>query len=167
MTFKIRPAVVLACAAALPVSTWAAEAEESTGALEEIVITAQKRTERLEDVPVSAAVVSSEIMESSNAGDISDLNRLVPSVMLSGSFNGRVPTGMRGISSVSNEGTIGLSSGVAIMVDGVPVPSDSRGGNNLDDAAGVEVLKGPQATLGGRTAAAGVINVVTRRPSDW
>ena len=94
MTFKIRPAVVLACAAALPVSTWAAEAEESTGALEEIVITAQKRTERLEDVPVSAAVVSSEIMESSNAGDISDLNRLVPSVMLSGSFNGRVPTGM-------------------------------------------------------------------------
>ena len=166
MTFKIRPAVVLACAAALPVSTWAAEAEESTGALEEIVITAQKRTERLEDVPVSAAVVSSEIMESSNAGDISDLNRLVPSVMLSGSFNGRVPTGMRGISSVSNEGTIGLSSGVAIMVDGVPVPSDSRGGNNLDDAAGVEVLKGPQATLGGRTAAAGVINVVTRRPSD-
>jgi iron complex outermembrane receptor protein len=160
-------AVLLACAAALPLSAWAqAESTESTSALEEIVITAQKRTERLEDVPVSAAVVSSEIMESTNAGDISDLNRLVPSVMLSGSFNGRVPTGMRGISSVSNEGTIGLSSGVAIMVDGVPVPSDSRGGNNLDDAAGVEVLKGPQATLGGRTAAAGVINVVTRRPSD-
>jgi iron complex outermembrane receptor protein len=105
-------------------------------------------------------------MANSNAGDISDLNRLVPSVMLSGSINGRVPTGMRGISSVSNEGTIGLSSGVAIMIDGVPVPSDSRAGNNLDDAQNVEVLKGPQATLGGRTAAAGVINVVTRRPSD-
>lgn len=166
MTFKIRHAVALACAAALPVSTWAAEAEESAGGLEEIVITAQKRTERLEDVPVSASVVSTEIIENANAGDISDLNRLVPSVMLSGSFNGRVPTGMRGISSVSNEGTIGLSSGVAIMVDGVPVPSDSRAGNNLDDAASVEVLKGPQATLGGRTAAAGVINVVTRKPSD-
>ena len=164
MTFKIRHAVALACAMALPVSTWAA-AEES-GALEEIVITAQKRTERLEDVPVSAAVLSTDVMESSNAGDISDLNRLVPSVMLSGSINGRVPTGMRGISSVSNEGTIGLSSGVAIMIDGVPVPSDSRAGNNLDDAANVEVLKGPQATLGGRTAAAGVINVVTRKPSD-
>jgi iron complex outermembrane receptor protein len=157
-------AVLLACAAYRYPP--AIGSTESTSALEEIVITAQKRTERLEDVPVSAAVVSSEIMESTNAGDISDLNRLVPSVMLSGSFNGRVPTGMRGISSVSNEGTIGLSSGVAIMVDGVPVPSDSRGGNNLDDAAGVEVLKGPQATLGGRTAAAGVINVVTRRPSD-
>jgi iron complex outermembrane receptor protein len=166
VTFKIRHAVALACAMALPVSTWAAEAEESTGALEEIVITAQKRTERLADVPVAASVLSTSVMESANAGDISDLNRLVPSVQLSGSFNGRVPTGMRGISSVSNEGTIGLSSGVAIMIDGVPVPSDSRAGNNLDDAGGVEVLKGPQATLGGRTAAAGVINVVTRKPSD-
>ena len=166
MTFKIRHAVALACAVALPVSTWAAETDESSGVLEEIVITAQKRTERLEDVPVAAAVLSTDMMASTNAGDISDLNRLVPSVQLSGSFNGRVPTGMRGISSVSNEGTIGLSSGVAIMIDGVPVPSDSRAGNNLDDAGGVEVLKGPQATLGGRTAAAGVINVVTRKPSD-
>jgi iron complex outermembrane receptor protein len=166
VSLKIRHAVLLVCAAALPVSVWAAEAEESTGALEEVVITAQKRTERLSDVPVSAAVLSPEVMANSNAGDISDLNRLVPSVMLSGSFNGRVPTGMRGISSVSNEGTIGLSSGVAIMIDGVPVPSDSRAGNNLDDAQNVEVLKGPQATLGGRTAAAGVINVVTRKPSD-
>jgi iron complex outermembrane receptor protein len=165
MSLKIRYAVVLACASALPLSTWAAE-EESTGGLEEIVITAQKRTEKLSDVPVSASVLSTETMANINAGDISDLNRLVPSVMLSGSINGRVPTGMRGISSVSNEATIGLSSGVAIMIDGVPVPSDSRAGNNLDDAAGVEVLKGPQATLGGRTAAAGVINVVTRRPSD-
>lgn len=167
MNAHIRKAVLLACAAALPVSAWAQAAEESAGgALEEIVITAQKRVERLSDVPVSAAVVSTETMASSNAGDISDLNRLVPSVMLSGSFNGRVPTGMRGISSVSNEATIGLSSGVAIMIDGVPVPSDSRAGNNLDDAQNVEVLKGPQATLGGRTAAAGVINIVTRRPSD-
>ena len=167
MNAHIRKVVLLACAAALPASAWAqAESAESTGGLEEIVITAQKRTERLADVPVSAAVVSPETMAQSNAGDISDLNRLVPSVMLSGSFNGRVPTGMRGISSVSNEATIGLSSGVAIMIDGVPVPSDSRAGNNLDDAQNVEVLKGPQATLGGRTAAAGVINVVTRRPSE-
>ena len=143
-----------------------ATTEKETAQLEEIVITAQKRTERLQDIPVSASVVSTEAINQSNAGDISDLNRLVPSVMLSGSFNGRVPTGMRGISSVSNEGTIGLSSGVAIMIDGVPVPSDSRAGNNHDDAANVEVLKGPQATLGGRTAAAGVINVVTRRPTD-
>jgi iron complex outermembrane receptor protein len=164
---QIRMAVLLACAAALPVSAWAqAESGASTGALEEIVITAQKRVERLADIPVSAAVVSTDTITKLNAGDVSDLNRLVPSVNLNGTINGRVPMGMRGISSVSNEGTVGLSSGVAIMIDGVPVPSDSRAANALEDVQNVEVLKGPQATLGGRTAAAGVINVVTRKPSD-
>jgi iron complex outermembrane receptor protein len=166
VTFKIRLAVVLACAVALPVSTWAAEAEESTGALEEIVITAQKRTERLEDVPVSAQVISNEAVARLNAGDISDLNRLVPSVQLNGTINGRVPLGVRGIQSVSNQGNVGLASGVAIMIDGVPIPSDARSGNALEDVQAVEVLKGPQATLGGRTAAQGVVNIVTRKPSD-
>jgi len=164
---QIRNAVLLACAATLPVSVWAqAESAESTGGLEEIVITAQKRTERLADVPVAASVVSSDTITKLNAGDISDLNRLVPSVNLNGTINGRVPLGIRGISSVSNEGTVGLSSGVAIMIDGVPVPSDSRAGNALEDVQSVEVLKGPQATLGGRTAAQGVINIVTRKPSN-
>jgi iron complex outermembrane recepter protein len=136
------------------------------GALEEIIITAEKRTEKLSDIPVSAAVVSADILASTDASDISDINKLVPSVNMNGTFNGRVPTGIRGISSVSNEGTVGLSSGVAILVDGVPVPSDSLDGNQLQDVQSIEVLKGPQATLGGRTAASGVINMVTRGPSD-
>ena len=147
-------------------TTPAAAVPSDGGTLEEIVITAQKRPERLEDVPVSAAVVSADTITRNNITDISDLNNLVPSVNLNGSFNGRVPTGMRGISSVSNEGTVGLSSGVAILVDGVPVPSDSVDGNQLEDIQSIEVLKGPQATLGGRTAAAGVINIVTRSPTD-
>ena len=133
--------------------------------IEEIVITAQKRTERVQDIPVSAAVVSSESLQNNNVSDISDLNKLVPSVNLNGTFNGRVPMGIRGISSVSNEGTVGLSSGVAILIDGVPVPSDSMGANQVEDIQNVEILKGPQATLGGRTAATGVVNFVTRGPS--
>jgi iron complex outermembrane recepter protein len=101
----------------------AAESSAAAGPmLEEVVITAQKRTERLQDVTVSAAVLSGDTVNKLNAGDISDLNRMVP--------------------------------------------SDSRAGNALDDVQSVEVLKGPQATLGGRTAAQGVINVVTHRPSD-
>jgi iron complex outermembrane receptor protein len=134
--------------------------------LEEIVITAQKRPEKLSDVPVAAAVVSADTLAATDSSDISDLNKLVPSVNLNGTFNGRVPMGIRGVSSVSNEGTVGLSSGVAILIDGVPVPSDSLAGNQLQDAQSVEVLKGPQATLGGRTAASGVLNIVTRGPSD-
>ena len=137
-----------------------------SGQLEEILITAQKRTEKLEDVPVAASVVSADVLAQQNVSDISDVNKLVPSVQLNGTINGRVPMGIRGISSVSNEGTVGISSGVAIQVDGVPVPSDSYDGNDIMDVQSVEVLKGPQATLGGRTAASGVINIVTRGPTD-
>ena len=140
--------------------------DDAGAQLEEIVVTAQKRPERLTDIPASVSVVSNETVSNQNVGDIADLNKLVPSLDLNGSLNGRVPMGIRGISSVSNEGTVGLSSGVAILVDGVPVPSDSTYGNQLEDIQSVEVLKGPQATLGGRTAATGVINMVTRGPSD-
>jgi iron complex outermembrane recepter protein len=144
----------------------ASVAASSGSELEEIVITAQKRTEKLQDVAVSAQVVSSEALARANIADLSDLNNLVPSVQLNGTINGRVPTGIRGISSVSNEQTVGISSGVAINIDGVPVPSDSFDANNVQGIQNVEVLLGPQSTLGGRTAASGLINLVTRGPSD-
>jgi iron complex outermembrane receptor protein len=135
--------------------------------LEEIVITAQKRTERLQDVPVSAAVLSSSTLSNSNVSDVSDLNKIVPSLNINGTISGRAPMGIRGVSSVSNEQAVGVPSGVAIMIDGVPVPSDSYDGNQVEDMQSVEVLKGPQATLGGRTAASGVINYVTYNPTDF
>ncbi len=167
---KIRDGILLACGATVAISVHAQTSAQTpsgdSGVLQAVIITAQKRPEKLEDIPVSAAVVASGALRQSNAGDITDLNNLVPSVNMNGTINGRVPIGMRGISSNANEATVGLSSGVAIMVDGVPVPSDSYDGNQLDDVARVEVLKGPQGTLGGRTAAAGVINLVTRGPTD-
>ncbi|MGA3156717.1 MAG: TonB-dependent receptor [Steroidobacteraceae bacterium] len=134
--------------------------------LEEVVITAQKRVERLEDVTVSAQVISAETLANADIADLSDLNKLAPSVQLNGTINGRVPTGVRGVSSVSNEGTVGISSGVLVTVDGVPVPSDSFAANNVAGIQNVEVLLGPQSTLGGRTAASGEINLVTRGPTD-
>src|SRR5260370_31908511 len=66
--------------------------------LEEIVITAEKRPEKLQDVPVSAAVLPTDVLRNANVSDISDINNLVPSVNLNGTINGRVPAGMRGIS---------------------------------------------------------------------
>jgi iron complex outermembrane receptor protein len=66
-------------------------ATESGAALEEVVITAQKRTERLEDVPVSAQVVSASALENSNISDVSDLNKLVPSLNVNGTISGRAP----------------------------------------------------------------------------
>jgi iron complex outermembrane recepter protein len=143
-----------------------AQASAGGGQLQEITITAEKRTENLENVPVAASVVSADELAANNVSDISDLNKLDPSVELNGTINGRVPMGIRGVSSVSNEGTVGISSGVAVEVDGVPVPSDSYDGNDIMDVQRVEILKGPQGTLGGRSAASGLINLVTRGPTS-
>jgi iron complex outermembrane recepter protein len=148
--------------ASLP--AFAQAADDSATA--DIVVTAQKRTEKLQDIPVAASVVGTSILARANAGDITDLNKLVPSVQLKGTYNGRVPLGIRGVSTNANEGAVGLTSGVAIQIDGVPVPPDSFAANALDDVSQIEVLKGPQATLGGRTASAGVINIVTGGPTD-
>lgn len=156
---------IVALALAAPALADEAVTEES-GDPGEIIVTAQKRDERLQDIPVAASVVGSEILARANASDITDINKLIPSVQLKGTYNGRVPLGIRGISTNANEGAVGLTSGVAIQIDGVPVPPDSFAANALDDIAQVEVLKGPQATLGGRTASAGVINIVTNGPSD-
>lgn len=143
-----------------------AEKKEEGAKLQEVVISAQKRTERVKDTPVAVSVMSSAALEKANASEISDINVLVPSVQLKGTFNGRVPYAMRGISTNANEAAIGLTSGVSVMIDGVPVPSDSMAANELQDIRRVEVLKGPQSTLGGRTASAGVINFVTNTPSN-
>ncbi|MDB5459848.1 MAG: hypothetical protein JWO72_1589 [Caulobacteraceae bacterium] len=145
----------------------ATPASNSGVQIEEVVITAQKRTERLQDVPVAAAVVGSSTLAQNNAGSLSDLNKVVPSVNLTGNINSKGALGIRGISSVSNQGAIGIISGVAVLLDGVPVPSDSFAAQQLEDVQRVEVLKGPQATLGGRSAAQGVINIVTKAPANF
>jgi iron complex outermembrane receptor protein len=166
-SYLVLASAVLVLAAGLKWTGALAEnSAENVATLEEIVITAQKRPEKLQDVPVAAQVVSAETLANANVADLSDLNNLVPSVQLNGTINGRVPTGIRGISSVSNEQTVGISSGVAITIDGVPVPSDSFDANNVAGIQTVEVLLGPQSTLGGRTAASGLINLVTRGPTD-
>src|SRR6516225_10045184 len=77
--------------------------ESAVPVLEEVVITAEKRPEKLQNVPVSAAVVSSDVLRNANVSDISDVNNLVPSVNMNGTISGRVPVGLRGISTVSDE----------------------------------------------------------------
>lgn len=134
--------------------------------MEKVLITVQKRTEKLQDVPVAGVVLGANSLLNANVSDISDLNHLMPSVTLNGTINGRVPIGVRGISTVSDEGTVGISSDVAIMIDGISISSDSAAGNDVEGIHSIEVLKGPQQTLGGCAAAAGVINMVTRGPSD-
>lgn len=127
--------------------------------LGEVTITANKREERLQDVPATATVVHSQQLEQQNITTIQDLTRAVPT------FDASPLTGLgiRGIGGISFSLT--AESSVGILIDGVSLSGAGDFPPNLFDVERVEVLEGPQGTLFGKNTSAGVINVVTRAPN--
>ena len=128
-----------------------------------IVVTAQGRRQALQDVPLAVTAVGGESMQNSGATDIRQLNQLAPSLLVSSTgteANGSAR--IRGIGTVGDNP--GLESSVAVFVDGVYRSRSGIGLNEMGDVERVEVLRGPQGTLFGRNASAGLIHVVTARP---
>ncbi|MEL7707343.1 TonB-dependent receptor [Citromicrobium bathyomarinum] len=140
-----------------------AELQEELDGGTTIVVTAQGRTQELTDVPVAVNVVSAEELRNSGASDIRELNQVAPSLLVSSTGNeANGSARIRGIGTVGDNP--GLESSVAVFVDGV---YRSRSGNALSELGPierVEVLRGPQGTLGGRNSSAGLINIYTAPP---
>ena len=131
---------------------------------EEIVVTAQGRAQQLSDVPLSVTAVSSQTMELTGATDIRQLNQVAPSLLVSSTgseANGSAR--IRGVGTVGDNP--GLESSVAVFVDGVYRSRSGIGLNEMGDIERIEVLRGPQGTLFGRNASAGLINIVSKAPS--
>src|SRR5688500_3539639 len=129
-----------------------------------IVITAQGRNQLLQDVPLAVQAVGAEQLQNSGASDIRALNQLAPSLLVSSTgteANGSAR--IRGIGTVGDNP--GLESSVAVFVDGVYRSRSGIGLNELGEIERVEVLRGPQRTLFGRNASAGLINILSKRPS--
>jgi len=138
-----------------------AAAEEDSG---EIIVTAQGRRQVLQDVPIAVTAVGAEEMKNSGATDIRQLNQLAPSLLVSSTgteANGSAR--VRGIGTVGDNP--GLESSVAVFIDGVYRSRSGIGLNELGEIDRVEVLRGPQGTLFGRNASAGLINIISKRPS--
>ena len=133
----------------------------SEGHLEEIVVTANKRAENAQKVPVAISSVTSASLEEAGVHSTADLAQTVPGLTIQNSFDGMQPH-LRGI------GTTAISSGnessVATYIDGVYVANMSGALLELSNIAQIDVLKGPQGTLFGRNADAGVIQVRTKDP---
>lgn len=139
----------------------AAWSQDGARGIEEIVVTAQKREESLQEIPKQVQVVAFEQMEKSNVTNIEEMVKLVPS--MTGDNSGD-DVAMRGISTAAP--TIGASQKVGITVDGIPIPSRAAGLRTLLDIEQIEVLPGPQGTLAGRNATGGLLNLVTSRPNQ-
>ncbi|RNF85128.1 TonB-dependent receptor [Montanilutibacter psychrotolerans] len=138
--------------------------EESPATLDSITVTAQKREEALQDVPIMVTALSEQVMRDTGVRDVKDLQILVPGLTVS-STQSEVQTvaRIRGIGTVGDNP--GLESSVGVVIDGVYRPRNGVGFGDLGEIERIEVLKGPQGTVFGKNTSAGVINVVTRRPS--
>lgn len=130
----------------------------------EIVVTAQKRSERLQDVPLAVTAVTGDALAARQISDTSGLVQAVPSLTFQQAAN-PVASSFR----IRGVGTslfgLGTESSVALVVDGVVSARQAQNFTDFADIERVEVLRGPQGTLFGKNATAGVISVVTARPS--
>ncbi|MGI9304358.1 MAG: TonB-dependent receptor plug domain-containing protein, partial [Gammaproteobacteria bacterium] len=131
--------------------------------LEEVIVTAQKREQNLQDVPIAVSAFSGEMLAQSGVKDMFELSSNSPSLMVSANQSSTSTTfGIRGVFTSSQN--FGLESSVGLYVDGVYRARQSSMINNLVDVAGVEVLRGPQGTLFGRNTPAGAVLINSAKP---
>ena len=141
-------------------ATPAAPAKE--GGLNEIVVTAQHRSENQQNVPIAITAITAETLGSSGVSATTDLSQVVPAVQMT-----RI--GPSGLFFIRGVGTTNAAAGEeganAFYVDGVYIPDLAGTVNNFNNIERVEVLKGPQGTLFGRNASGGLVHIITRDPS--
>ena len=142
----------------------ATEQQQESRTIDTIIVTAQKREQSLQDVPIVVTAVSEQLLLDTGVKDIKDLTILTPGLLVTSTSNESVTTArIRGIGTVGDNA--GLESSVGVVIDGVYRPRNGVGFGDLGELERIEVLKGPQGTLFGKNTSAGVINVVTKRPS--
>ncbi len=137
-----------------------AQAEPAQLQLQSIEVTANRRIEKLEKVPQSISVISMEDIERRNVREFEDLTTVAPALTIStGTQVGTNSINMRGIGTTSNN--LGIEGDVAVILDDLPFAQPQQAFKDLHDVARIEVLKGPQSTLFGKSSIAGAVVVTT------
>jgi len=159
-------ALMAALASPAPAQDTPQVAEDDAGDAEAgaIIVTATRRASPLSDVPIAVSAVTAQSLQNSGANDIRQLNQLAPSLLVSSTgseANGAAR--IRGIGTVGDNP--GLESSVAVFIDGVYRARTGAGLTDLGEIERIEVLRGPQGTLFGRNASAGILNIVSKSPS--
>jgi len=160
MKLKTVSALVTAMSLLPVLPIWAADASEDR--LEEVVVTAQRREEKLQDVPVSVVAFNETAIRQAGIRNTADFLAMTPNVSFDQSFTvGNSFVTMRGVEQINN-----ADSPVAIVVDGVPQGNQKQLKMELFDVERIEVLEGPQGALYGRNAIGGAINIITKQPTN-
>ena len=157
---------VLASTSISPASAQSATAKagDEPTTLDRMVVTAQKREEALQDVPITLTVLPEQLLQDTGVRDIKDMQILVSGLSVTSTATETQTTArIRGVGTVGDNP--GLESSVGVVIDGVYRPRNGVGFGDLGEIERIEVLKGPQGTVFGKNTSAGLINVITRRPS--
>jgi len=150
--------------AVLLLSPLPAGAQEEAFAIDEVVVTAQKRTERLVDVPVAISVFSANSIDQTGVRELKEVSGYIPNMQISKGNDFRSTVTIRGVGAQSRN--IGFDSRVGVYIDGVYVGQSPAINQELLNLERVEVLRGPQGTLFGKNTVAGAINLITKKPDD-
>lgn len=144
-------------------SSYAQESAAPEESIQRITVTATKREQTLQDVPISVSVTSQATLEQAHISDLIDLQSVVPSLQVT-QFNavGQTNFIIRGFGNGS--GNDGIESSVGVFVDGVYRSRTSSALDDLPEVSRIEVLRGPQSTLFGKNVSSGAINIVTVKP---
>ncbi len=170
--FRIPPSTAAWCVAGLaslggPVVASAAEsAAASAGAIEEVIVTARKRQESLQETPISITAFSEADLEQANMIDLRDIGKFTPGMSFTSYGMGSAEAGaifLRGIG--QSDHMVTTDPGVGLYIDGVYMGRNQGAALDLLDLERVEVLRGPQGTLFGKNTIGGAVNVVSRKPS--
>lgn len=154
---------LMAASALLSAPAFAQTAPAADGASDdEIIVTAQKRAQSLQDVSAAVSAVGGTELQNAGINSLQDVQQLVPAVTFGNDFN-QAKVFIRGVG--ANTSTTGSSTGVALHVDGAYVARAEAQLTSLFDLERIEVLRGPQGSLYGRNAVGGSINLITRKPT--
>jgi len=163
-------ALMVAAGAATPsfAQTASSAAADGPVTVEDVIVTANKREERLHDVPASVSVVTADLMEKHQVVDMKDFPQFAPTLNFQAADEARLFNfSIRGIGTESF--SVGVEPSVAVIVDGVVYTRPGAAFDGLTDLARVEVLSGPQGTLQGKNSSAGAVSIITKAPNrtEW
>ena len=154
--------LAILAALGLPVISVVQAADDTSPELEVVVVTAQKRVQSLQDVPIAITALSGADLERINAATLSDIQYSTPNLTVSTNNRSNARIGLRGVSDFSRNP--GYDNRVSVYVDGIYVGRSAASNQSTLDLERVEVLRGPQGTLFGKNTVAGAINLTTKLP---
>ena len=169
MKFASVSVAALAAAIAMPAYAQDQSASETTGGIQQIIVTAQKRVENVQDVPIAISAFSADALQERAVSSVASLSNISPNVTLDAGtpFSGSsavLSAYIRGIG--ANDFAFNIDPGVGVYLDGVYLARSVGANQDLPDVERIEVLKGPQGTLFGRNTIGGAISIVTHDPGD-